>query len=378
MTARSFLGAIGNDASGPANEGQRKLSPLRRLPTRDAVPAYKRMPQSLGGEQQLLSRLFATLGHAFPRVLLTNYYVSLKTNPLVVLTGPKGIGKAAMVEGLARTLLGLQSTQFVTIAGNAWTRDSNHGHYYRDLHQQFGSFSFIETLQEAAAPENLGKVYLVLLKGLRPDELQSFFRNLFYVSPAGDKRLALPGVRPEEQPVLPPNVLITATLHVPRSGPYLSDQILSEAGLIDVPASPQPGATARAIVGPSAPPPVGFQRLILQQRVSSPEVARTHLAAVLGRDAIESLGPSHELNWILQLEGLILNRLQRDTMLSYVANSFDADGHGLFNPRDVYHNAQIAFDAQMIQRVLWQIPARNVEPLRWRLSTYLESGTGSW
>jgi hypothetical protein len=378
MTARSFLGATGNDAGGPANEGQRKLSPLLGLPTRDAVPAYKRMPQSLGGEQLLLSRLFATLGHAFPRVLLTNYYISLKTNPLVVLTGPQGIGKAALVEGLARTLFGPHNTQFVTIAGNAWTRDSNHGHYYRDLHQQFGSFSFNETLQEAAAPENLGKVYLVLLKGLRPDELQGFFRNLFSVGPLGDKRLALPGVRPEEQPVLPPNVLITATLHVPRSGPYLADQILSEAGLIDVPAAPQAGAGGTAIVGPIAPPPVGFQRLILQQRVASPEAARTRLAAVLGRDAIERLGPSHELNWILQLEGLRLNRLQRDTMLSYVANSFDADGRGLFNPSDVYHNAQIAFDAQMIQRVLWQIPARNVDPLRWRLSTYLESGAGSW
>jgi energy-coupling factor transporter ATP-binding protein EcfA2 len=334
------------------------------------------MTNSFSGEQLLLQRLFAILGPSFPRVLLTSYYISLKTNPLVVLIGPEGIGKAALAEGLARAVLGTHTTQFVTIAGTSWTRESSHGHYYRTLHQQFGVFSFLETLHEAAAPENIGKLYFILIKGLIPDDLQHFFRQLLYVDQAGEKRLSIPGLVAEEQPILPPNVLITTTLHVPRSGSHLNHAMLREAALIEIVSTLRPGNLPR--IGTLTPPPVGLQRLLLQQSVRDPGVARQQLTRLLGSDAVDSLGPSYELHYLLQMEGLVLNKLQRDTMLMYVANSFDANGYGLFDASDVYHNAQVAFDAQMIQRVLWQIPARSHDQLRWRLSTYLEAGAGNW
>lgn len=377
MIAYSFPRASGNDAGSSANEGQRKLSPHdMTIPFAASAPGHTSL--SMNGEQLLLARFHATLGHDFPPILLTNYYVSLKTNPLVVLTGPEGTGKAALVEGLATALLGAGSTQFVTIAGNDWTRDSSHGHYYRDLHRQFGSFSFVETLHEAAATENQGKIYLVLLKGLRPDELQGFFRNLLYMGPNGDKRLSIPGMHPDDQPIVPPNVLLTATLHVPRSGPYLTHHVLRNAGLIEVPAPPRPFTVHPQSRGSTAPPPVGFQRLMLQNRFHDPARAYARLVTILDADMLQSLRPSPELDWILRLEGLTLNKLQQDAICVYVANSFDSNDHGLFDPGDAYHNAQIAFDAQMIQRVLWQIPARNKEQLRWRLSTYLEANPSNW
>ena len=364
MIAYNFQPAARNDAGSPANEGHGKLTRARFSRTLPFTSGAH--PSRLGPEQLLVNRLVADLGRFYPRTLLVNYYVSLKTNPLVVLAGPQGTGKNALVEGVARAVLGGQSHQFVVIGSSSWAMRTSQSDYYQGLHERFGIMSLAETLQEAAAPGSAGKSYLVFLKGLHPDELKTF--ALLNLSPDGVKRLALPGLPLHEQPIVPPNVFITATLHAQHGDPGLHHDVLREVGLIELTVPRQFPATAPVV----PPPPVGFQRLLQTARVASFDEALDRLGMVLGHDVVETLRPSPALDRALWHEGQIVNRVQHEAILTFVANSFDHDGRGLFEPNDPLHNAQMAYDAQVAQRVLWQMPDR--ADARRRLATFCDSG----
>lgn len=360
----SHFHALGNGAGGMATVGQGKSG--ERPPIVSGRPAYRAQPLA-NGEQLLVGHLVASLGDSFPRSLLVTYYVSLKTNPFVVLTGPEGTGKAALAAGFAAAMVGRESGQFVTLGSDSWARRGGQSSYYRDIHERFGAVQLGEIFQAAAAEENVGKVFLVLLKGLTLDELDLYLNRLIQVGPHGQRRLVLPGVAPAEQPVVPPNCFITATLHAPRgAGTPDEQQVLSNAGQIEF--SPRARATE-----PSALPlpPVGLQRVMLGAALHDARTARARLAAILGRAALRRLGPSPALASGLLEAGVALPKNLRETLLTYVANSFDDEGRGLFDPSDHRRNAQHAYDSQLLQRLLWRVDWRR-HGLRRRLAALLE------
>jgi hypothetical protein len=350
MIAYNFH-AAGKGAGGRASEGQGKLGQLSPVP--GSCPAYKAQ-HAANGEQLLVGHLVESLGGSFPRTLLVTYYVSLKTNPFVVLTGREGAGKAALAAGFAAALVGCESGQFVTIGSDSWARRGSQSSYYRDIHERFGLSQLGEALNEAAAPENDGRVYLVLLKGLTIEELDQYLNRLIRVGPGGERRLALAGVPFEDSPVLPPNCFITATLHSPRMASPLDQEVLSNAGQIEFSSALRVGAAV-----PSLPlPPVGLQRIMLGAAIHDGHCARARLAAILGRTGLRRLGPSPEVASALLEGGATITKPLREATLAYVANSFDDEGRGLFNPANPWRNAQIAFDSQLVQRLLWRIDWR--------------------
>lgn len=362
MIAYNFH-ASGKGAEGKASEGQGKLEQLS--PVAGACPAY-RAQRSANGEQQLISHLATSLGGAFPRTLLVTYYVSLKTNPFVVLTGSEGAGKAALAAGFGAALVGRESGQFATIGSDSWARRGSQSSYYRGIHERFGVAQLGEALNEAAAPENAGRVYLVLLKGLTIEELDLYLNRLIHVGPDGVRRLAMPGVALKDSPVVPPNCFITATLHSPRTASPLDQQVLSNAGQIEF--SPDLHASAEV---PALPlPPVGLQRIMLGAAIHEGPGARARLAGILGRSELRRLGPSPEVASALLEGGAAITQPLREATLAYVANSFDDEGRGLFDPSDPRRNAQLAYDSQMVQRLLWRIDWRR-RSLHRRLATIL-------
>ena len=376
MIIQHFHGAASDEAGGQANEGRGKLT---LVPTESAkAPVYRLACRDLLGppasEQELLAHIIGTInraGSTFSHALIVNYYVSLKTNPFVILTGAEGRGKTDLARLFAEALVGHESRQYTLIpGGSAWPSGTGEDGYYRSLQERFSSWRFVELLQEAADPCDAGKAYLICFDALHPGELEYYFATLLRVTPEGEKRLNLPGFPPERQPTVPPNVYITATVDTAEHKHELSRNVLCHAGMIEFRATQQPHRAAPAAW--AAQPPVGYQRLWLDASLHDVEAARARLVAILGHDQVGRLRCSPDLSRLLWRGGLALTRQTLHELTLYIANSFDEHGRGLFDASDPQRNAQIAFDAQVVQRVLWRLRESADDDLRRDLADYLD------
>ncbi len=372
LVTEYFRNTVIDEADGRANGGRGKLAlvpPRHDLPLRtacrDALPAVS--------EQDLLNHVMdvvATSGYAFSRSLVVDCYVSLKTNPLVILTGPQGCGKAAFMDLFAEALLGRGSPQYARISGDAaWLGGTGEHGYFRALQERFGSLRFMELIQEAGDPGNLGKLFIVCFDALHPHELDYYFTRLVLIGRNGEKRLNLPGYQDGEQPLLPENLLITATVRQSVLGEGPDSEALRHASLIQF---RRPVARVPVALRPAAPVPVGYQRMWLRAALRDVEQARQRLLSLLGPERLNRLTFSPALGRLLWRGGLALSARQLQEVTVYVANSFGADGRGLFDPEDAGRNAQIAYDAQVVQRVLWRLPGGIDPDLHTDLTRYLD------
>jgi len=381
LIIQSFRSSADDEVGGQADAGRGKLAlvsndrpctSLARMACRDARDSGL-------SEQNLLDNLLSAVGasgYPLSRTLIVNYYVSLKTNPFVILTGTVGQGKTELARLFAESLVGTGGTQYTLIpSAGVWPDATGQDLYYRSLQEQFCSWRFLDLLQEAAEPSNIGKAYLVCFDALHPAEIEHYFATLLQVTPAGEKRLNFPGFPPEHQPIVPPNVYITATLNTVGQNDNLSRQVLRNAGLIEFRAAPPIGALERldTELRPAGPPPVGYQRLWLNAALHDLAAARARLVAILGEDQLGRLRCSPELSRLLWRGGLALTSHTLQELTTYIANSFDERGQGLFDPYNPQLNAQIAFDAQVVQRVLWRLRESADSDLRRDLAIFLDT-----
>ena len=381
MIIQNFRSSADDEVGGQAGVGRGKLAlvPNDRLWTPLARMACRDTRSSMLGEQHLLNNLLLAVdasGYPLSRALIVNYYVSLKTNPFVILTGPTGQGKSELAHIFAEALVGAAGTQYTLIPGaGVWPDATGQDRYYRSLQEQFCSWRFLDLLQEAAEPSNAGKAYMVCFDALHPAEIEYYFATLLKVTATGEKRLSFPGFPLDRQPIVPPNVYITATVNTAGPKDNISPSVLRHAGLIEFRAAQGQGQVAQQSGEfiPAAPPPVGYQRLWLGAALHDPVAARARLVAILGEDCLGRLRCSTELSQLLWRGGLVLTSQTLQDVATYIANSFDERGQGLFDPYDPQRNAQIAFDAQVVQRVLWRLRESADAELRHDLAIFLDT-----
>jgi hypothetical protein len=278
----------------------------------------------------------------------------------------------------AEALVGRSSTQFALIpSAGLPPAEPGTSQHYRSLQEQFGSWRFLDLLQQAAEPGNAGKLYLVCFDALHPDELEYYFSKLLDVAPDGRKRLNLPGFASDRRPVVPPNVCITATVNTTEYAEHLAHSVLRHAGVIELGLPARCGAP-RSMDGmlarqaAPAAPPAGYQRICLRAALRDSAAAQARLLAVLGPDFVARLHSSHELQRLTWRSGFALKQQNLHELTMYVANSFDELGRGLFDCHDPQRNARIAYDAQVVQRVLWRLRGAGDAELRRDLLRYLD------
>lgn len=149
---------------------------------------------------------------------------------------------------------------------------------------------------------------------------------------------------------MPSNVSITATVNTVERGCAERRCAASRRHHCLPRRAGQPFCVACA-----APAPVGVQRLWLRAGRRDAAAAREHLFQIIGSTQWNRMECSEPLAVALRRAGMSLTPRLRQDVMRYVANSFDARGRGLFDPEDVLRNAQIAFDHQVAQRLIWRL-----------------------
>lgn len=372
MTALNFQTPVANRVAPLTAESTGKWS--RTAVGRSLSSLTYRLAQEVHlAETHLIDEIRASVeaqGLVLPRLWLNSYYVALKTNPFIILSGPSTQVHLAVVRGVAESFIGPNNTnQFLQIAGAvSWPQGTGEGSYYQAVLERFESVRLLELFQEASQPQNRSKSYFVYLDGLYAEEINYFCSALLQLTPEGDRRLVLPGLPVHKQPIIPPNVYITASLHPSVEHRRLNKQVLRHATSIDLSdyylLEAQSPRQARPF------PPVGYQRMMLAASLYDVDAARCKLASVLGDEHVNQLRVSLPLARILWRAGIVLgSRMLRDAT-RYIANSFDTEGQGLFDAYDASHNAQIALELHTIQRISWQLQQSSAASLQEELATY--------
>jgi hypothetical protein len=324
------------------------------------VTVEHKAPSEESVEQELLGHLLKTMaaaGFDLPRAMIVDYYVSLKSNPFVILTGAQGHGKVEMARLFAEAISGRDSQQYTLIRGGGnlpvVAAEPEARRSFEDMHARFGSLRFVEALHEAAAPLAEGKAFFICMENLAPAEVESYFSELLYTDEQGRRRLRLKGLQPDRQPFVPPNLYITATINDNERTYRLSPAVLDRASPIEFRLGAKTGTPSGEAV--AAVPPVGYQRVFLRSAVRRVDAAYRKLAGVLGVQQLNALRPSPELTLLLWQAGIALSTRTLHELMRYVANAFDERGQGLFDPGDPQRNALVALDSQIAQKVLWQL-----------------------
>ncbi len=249
-----------------------------------------------------------------------------------------------------------------------WLRSTGEGSYYQMVFDRFAAMRFLEVLHEAALPINAQKLFFVFFQRLHPDVIEHFLSKVVAIDSQGMKRLRISGAAVDQQPIIPPNVCMTATVDTPHELSTLNQPALNHTALFNfAPVYQQP-----TLASPMpAPLPVGYQRIWTQSVISTQEDARQRLNQLLGIDGFSRLQASPALQSAFWSRGAVLYERHHKELALMIANSFDSKGNGLFHPH-VQHNAQIAYDAYIIQRVLWQLQDSQANP-SYDLVRYIES-----
>lgn len=351
MVVYNFHVQAGNDAVALASEGRGKLLEPQSLAAEQSLLSAYRAAHAGLDEPQLLSALTATTGRQIVPSFLSEVYISLKSSPLLVLIGRQGRGKVALIRSLAAALLGPESPQLVLIAGDDWTDSTGNRNYFRSVHGYFGLVRIHDALREAALDANRGRLYIILISSLYPQDLQHYIDHALTEPPpppANGLDLDAPDLNRRRRLVLPANVLVVATINLDDDPDYSPDCLPIAANCIDVDSSPPLPTTFSR---PTLPPPPGYQRLLMQSAIRDPLLAEQRLTELLGLRAFRHLGPSSELAGQLRRRQIRLDDDLRHEIVTFVANSFAGDGRGLFDPHDRRRNAQLAFDLQVWRRL---------------------------
>jgi hypothetical protein len=344
VTIAYFRSPIDDDVDGSANDDQRKFGshaqprsvpvPLR-FTCRDALQPV--------GELDLLAHLSKTVdpgSEVIPQTLLVDFYVALKAYPYVILTGPENTGKVAFIEQVAAALGCHDESQYALIpAASLWIGRTGKGGFYRTLNDQFSTWRLIELLQEANAPENSGKLFLVCFNHLRLNELDYYFDALVTTHANGQRQLRVPGFPVEQQPLIPANVLLTATLDLEPFDRLPRNTTLSHGAF--VPFEPR---TPYASPGVAPLAPVGYQRMLLANKLTSHADAYQKVVRAIGVHGLLQLYPDRSTAQLLHQNRQLLSESLLTHAIWYVAHSFTADGTGLFDRFDRQRNAQLAFN----------------------------------
>ncbi len=279
---------------------------------------------------------------------VVNFYVALKSKPLVILSGPASGGKAQMVRSVARVITGGVATRFQEMSGHAWwaARSENLSAFTR-MQERFISGKITALLYEACNPDHLNTPFILSINHMSPAELDSLFIDLARQLQQGELNRLLSEDFPLPLP-FPPNLHAIGTIDMPIFNWFDNAALLSQATVIHWPTGEERSMPGR----PSSPSPPQVDTQVFNtarfHRVSEAQAKlgkflawREHFQPVL----------IHLAGWLLKHGVQVPSRVIMDEAAIYMANAFSKQDVGLF-ASDTTQNLRVALDFALAQIVL--------------------------
>ncbi len=292
-------------------------------------------------ERNMVDHFVERVG-GYNREVVVNYYVALKSKRFVILTGSSALNKMRLAQGLAEVLVPQPSKQWSLLQAHPWwvTRSGDPARL-AVAHARFSSLKLVDVIEEASASmaSELQCPFFVGFERMSPAEAVCYFddlpQNLLW-RPDG----AVAHIR------VPNNLYVTGSLDVEeKDGLMPSQEVHRHAITIRL---RQGDVTPFAEAKTQSEARPDWQAKFVGSAIQTGDQARAKLIKILADD-LAPLAPLHELETLLGVEGF--SPSVNEEAWVYVANAFDADGHGLFVEADL-ENVAIAQDHVLAQTVL--------------------------
>ena len=312
------------------------------------------LPFQVDPEEELVSHLVQSVSRAgicSDPVSVINFYVSLKSKPLAILAGSEQTGKIAMVQCLARVLMGGDCgdpngrLQCQMMEGHPWSAaKSGNATFFTKIHTRYNSEKLLCLIEEAWRPENSGKVFLACLTRISPAELEEFFTEIAYQLRHGTI-MRFGDVHLSEPVPFPPNLFLIGTMDTDCFDWWDSD-LLSSTTVIQWPEKsmdhllcPVPGDRFPAA-----------EKSFLRSYVRNEQAVfkKLHTLLALHRQPVL---PLFLIESLFEKEAIPLTRTLVNEAFTYLANSWSGQGSGLFHPSPA-DNLATAIDLAIAQTYL--------------------------
>jgi len=306
---------------------------------------YPTVP-SQDSEIELVQHFVETV--QFPdRASIVNFYVAMKSKPMLILPGLIHSDKLPLVRALTHVLIGEDSFQCQMVTGHPWwvgTRGSSA--LLTTIHTRFVTEKILAVMEEASLPENFERIYIVCLLQINPAELSNCFTEVAYQLSSGEI-MRIGDVHFSRPLRYPDNLWLIGTLDEPLESLDDTD-LLSQAMILQLPMFKMKVDTQS-----SSDDQARFQAVFMRSRVRGKQLAYHKLESVLYEHG-STLGPILRVVQYLNSHGLYLPSSVLDNCVLYLANAWSSKGRGLFSPISC-RNLEIASDFAIKQMILPRI-----------------------
>lgn len=281
---------------------------------------------------------------------IINFYVALKSKPLAILAGSKGVGKDDFVRCIAKILTDSEANaryQFMT--GHPWWAErSEEIAAFHTIHAQFNALKLQMLFEDANHPENIKRIFLACLRKISPAEISGFFTEIARQLFSG-RIIHLPEPAFTTPFIYPDNLLVIGTIDAPWFEWY-SEDLLTHTSIINW---HDRGIAYRFLDGLLSPESddIDEERVFLSSRIRDEGAAHMKIQRIL-KDQSEALKPVLEIESVLLKFGAKFSTRQvtREAII-YLSNAWTSIGAGLFD-RSHSRNLEIALDFAIAQLVL--------------------------
>lgn len=281
---------------------------------------------------------------------LVNLYVSLKSKPLLILSGSAFTGNIALLNYLATSLTGGKLLQCQTTIGHPWwaNKDPNVA-FFVDVQHRLITERLLDMIEEAWRPQNVQKMYIACLTQISPVELLDFFCDVVFQLNHG-QLMRLGDAHLIEPIPYPPNMFIIGTINTDRSVFWEAD-LLKKATIVH--GSQQSNLSASCALTDANSASLGA--VLLRSSIRNEVDACRKLPTILGEYRTTHhkgpLLPIFKVENLLTHFGVSLPTDWLEGSLIYLANSWTREGEGLFD-HSTSRNLSMALDFAIAQSVL--------------------------